>query len=149
VTTRFKWFVLNHGKYEISFSDSDKTLEDASVSKRVLDNLREVLLAKYGGQLEGDLELKLGGHPGRELRIKDGEGVNIQRFYLVGRRLYNLNIYVSRKLECALGSVTKVLDSFEIIDDNPKVPGPSPLPFQEAPAPHQLLGLVRRDIWKL
>jgi hypothetical protein len=118
-TTRYKWFVLNHGQYQVSYSDSDRILENASDSKRILDNLRELLLSKSGGDLEGDLELTLAGHPGREIKIKDGSGINIQRFYLVGRRMYTVSVFVPRKLECALESVVKVLDSFELVEDKP------------------------------
>jgi hypothetical protein len=63
------------------------------------------------------LELTLAGHPGREIRIKDGSGINIQRFYLVGQRMYTVSAFVPSKLECALESVVKVLDSFELVED--------------------------------
>jgi hypothetical protein len=119
-TTRYKWFVLNHGQYQVSYSDSDKTLENANDSKIILDNLREMLLSKGGGQLEGDLELTLSGHPGREIKIRDGSGINIQRFYLVRKRMYTVSVFVPSKLECALESVVKVLDSFELVENKPE-----------------------------
>lgn len=116
-TVRFRWFVLNHGRYQISYSDTDKILHDVGVSKRILDNLRDLLLSKGAGTLEGDLELKLAGHPGREIRIRDTGGIDIERIYLVGRRMYTLSVFVPGNLECALGSVVKVLDSFALIED--------------------------------
>jgi hypothetical protein len=116
-TTRYKWFVLNHGQYQVSYSDSDRILENATDNKRIFDNLRDLLLSKGAGHLEGDLQLKLAGHPGREIRIKDGSGINIQRFYLVGQRMYTVSVFVPSRLECALQSVVKVLDSFELVED--------------------------------
>ena len=116
-TTRYRWFVANHGQYQINYSDSARILENAEDSERIFDNLRDLLLSKGAGHLEADLELKLAGHPGREIRIKDGSGTNIQRFYLVGHRMYTVSVFVPSKLECALESVVKVLDSFELVED--------------------------------
>jgi hypothetical protein len=48
-TTRHTWFVLNHGQYQASYSDSDRVIENESDSKRILDNLRDLLLSKGGG----------------------------------------------------------------------------------------------------
>lgn len=96
-TTRYKWFILNQGQYQVSYSDSDRILENASDSERIFDNLRDKLLSKGAGHLEGDLELKLAGHPGREVKIKDESGINIQRFYLVGKRMYTVSVFVPSK----------------------------------------------------
>lgn len=116
-TTRYKWFVLNHGQYQVSYSDSDRILENAADNERIFDNLRDLLLSKGAGHLEGDLELKLAGHPGREIKIKDGSGINLHRFYLVGQRMYTVSVFVPSKLECALDSAVKVLDSFELVEE--------------------------------
>ena len=118
-TTSYRWFVLNHGQYQVSYLDSDRILENAADNDRIFDNLRDLLLSKGPGHLEGDLELKLAGHPGREIKIKDKSGINIQRFYLVGQRMYTVSAFVPSKLECALDSVIKVLDSFELVGEKP------------------------------
>ena len=116
-TTRYRWFVLNHGQYQVSYSDSDRILENAADNERIFDNLRDLLLSKGAGHLEGDLELKLAGHPGREIKIKDASGINLHRFYLVGQRMYTVSVFVPSKLECALDSAVKVLDSFELVEE--------------------------------
>lgn len=118
-TTRYKWFVLNEGQYQVSYSDSDRILENAADSEKIFDNLRDLLLSKGAGNLEGDLKLSLAGHPGREIKIKDASGIAIQRFYLVGKRMYTVSVLVPSKLECALDSVVKVLDSFELVEGKP------------------------------
>ena len=115
-TTRFKWFVLNRGQYEISYSDYDKILENQTDSKKILDNLRDLLLAKAPGHLEVDSVFSLNGHPGREIRIRDAKGIDIQRFYLVSQRMYKVSAFVPVKLECGLDSVIKVLDSFAVLE---------------------------------
>ena len=115
-TTRFKWFVLNRGQYEISYSDYDKILENQTDSKKILDNLRDLLLSKVPGHLEVDSVLTINGHPGREIRIRDDKGIDIQRFYLVGQRMYEVSAFVPITLECGLDSVIKVLDSFALLE---------------------------------
>jgi hypothetical protein len=117
-TTIYKWSVLNHGQYQVSYSDSDRVLENAADKEIVFNNLRDLLLSKGPGQIESDTQLQLAGHPGREIRIKDGNGINIYRAYLVGRRMYTISAFVPGKLECAMEAVVKVLDSFELVDDN-------------------------------
>ena len=106
-TTRFRWLVANHGQYQINYSDSDRILENAADSERILHNLRDLLLSKGAGHLEGDGQLNLAGHPGREIKIRDGSGMNIQRFYLVGHRMYTVSAFVPSRFECALDSVIK------------------------------------------
>jgi len=115
-TTRFKWFVLNRGQYEITYSDYDKIIENQSDNKKIFDNIRDLLLTKAPGHLEVDSVLSLDGHPGREIRIRDAKGIDIQRFYLVGQRMYKVSAFVPVKLECALDSVIKILDSFALLE---------------------------------
>src|SRR5688500_3816262 len=111
-TTNYKWSVLNHGQYQVSYYDSDRVLENAD-SEIVFNNLRYLLLSKGPGQLESDSKLSFAGHQGREIKIKDRSGRNIYRAYLVGRRMYTISAFVPGRLECALPAVVKVLDSFE------------------------------------
>ena len=117
-TTRYRWLVLNHGEYEITYTDSDNLLEDEANSKRIFDNVRDLLLSKGAGKLESDVPLHLANHPGREIRIKDPYGgTNVRRVYLVAHRMYTVGVFVPSALECLSGPATKALDSFELIED--------------------------------
>ena len=114
---QFRWLVLNQGQYEVTYFDSDHDLENSENSLVLLDKLRDSLLSKRPGQLEVDRDLKLSGHPGREVRIRDDHGLNIVRFYLAGQRTYLISIFVPRKLDCAMDGVERILDSFKLIDE--------------------------------
>lgn len=115
--TRYRWFTLNRGSFEVSYLDGERRLDDASISKTILDNLRNALMSKGEGKLETDKDLFLDNFPGREIKIKDAKGINIARFYLVEKRLYSVSAFIPIKLECAVGDVTKTLDSFELVTE--------------------------------
>lgn len=115
--TTFRWFILNRGTYEVSYIEHAEDLENTRDSAEVFDKLRDLSLSKGPGNLEVDKDLMLSGHPGREVKIKDDKGINIYRFYLVGHRMYTVFAFVPIALECGLESVEKVLDSFELIND--------------------------------
>lgn len=113
----YRWLVLNQGQYEISYVDSDRNLEDPAVNSAMLDRLKEVVLSKAGGRLEAERDLRLGSHPGRELLMRGGRGVFIQRFYVAGGRLYQVSASVPSGIDgCALDGVVKNLDSFELLE---------------------------------
>lgn len=114
---RYKWFALNLGKFEVSHYDGNRKLDDPSVSKTILDNLRNGLLSSGKGNLQLDKEVKIGSFPGREIKIKSDNGISIVRFYLVESRLYTVSVFIPIKLECAVEEATKVLDSFELVNE--------------------------------
>lgn len=116
-TTQFSWLILNHGRYEVSYTDYGEDLEHTRDAAEIFDKLRDIFLSKGPGNLEVDKDLMLSGHPGREVKIKDDQGINIRRFYLVGHRMYSVDAFIPIKLECALESAVKVLDSFELINE--------------------------------
>jgi hypothetical protein len=122
----YRWFVFNQGQYEISYVESGRQLEDPATSAEVFDRLKQDALSKGLGRVEVERELRLGTHPGRELRTRNENGVFIQRFYVAGGRLYIFSAFVWSKLEgCALGDVLKTLDSFELTGEG----GPASPPF--------------------
>lgn len=114
----FRWPVINRGEYEVRYVDGDSELEAPETSEAVINKLRELLRSKRPGEFEVDSEIRLRGHPGRELRIRDEQGLQIQRIYLVGQRMYLVGAFVPKKLECGLNDVVKTLDTFELIEDN-------------------------------
>ena len=118
---QFKWLVINEGQYEVSYMDSDRELENREDNQVVFDKLKDTMLSKGPGQLEVDKDLKLSGHPGREIRIRDDHGLNIMRFYLAGQRLYTVRAFVPRKLDCAMEGVERNLNSFKFINEEKSV----------------------------
>jgi hypothetical protein len=116
--TRFKWLVLNNGSYEVAFLDLNRDIETLGESQALFDKLRDTYLAKAPSTLELDKELMLSGHPGREIRIRTDSGLNIQRLYAVKFRLYIIAAFIPGKLNCAVDSVVKTLDTFEFTGEN-------------------------------
>ena len=114
----FRWVVINRGQYEVRYVDGDRDLEAPEASEAVINRLRELLRSKRSGEFQVDSEIRLRGHPGRELRIRDEQGLQIQRIYLVGKRMYVVSAFVPNKLECGLNDVVKTLDTFELIEEN-------------------------------
>jgi hypothetical protein len=115
--TSFKWFILNRGEFEVSYFDSANILEASETSEPLLNKFRDIARAKGPGELEVDAEIRLAGHPGRELRIRNKHSLQIQRIYLVNKRLYLVNAFVPDELNCGLDDVVKTLDSFALIDE--------------------------------
>ena len=116
--TRYRWLTLNVGEFEVSYYDSNRKLDDAAVSKAILDNLRDKLKINSGGELQIDKDITIRNFPGREVKIKSEKHIEITRLYLVGNRLYIVAVSLPIRLECALERATKVLDSFELVNDN-------------------------------
>ena len=114
----FKWLVVNLGQYMIQYVDGDNVLENTEVNQTVFDRLRDAALSHGPAHLELDAPIRLSGHPGREVRIRDDKGLQIQRMYIAGKRAYIVAVSIPRTLECATDGAVKVLDSFEIIEEN-------------------------------
>jgi hypothetical protein len=125
--TMFRWRV-EHGMYTVTFFDHPEQLE--ANSKSVFDKMhapmRENLkVADTDGKL-GERDLKVTGHPGRELRFDTSKALIVVRHYLEGRRMYQVTASVVRDIQPnetgtanALRKqevdVLKILDSFELI----------------------------------
>lgn len=114
----FRWVVINRGQFEVRYVDGDRELEAPEASEAVITNFRELLRSTKPGEFEVDSVIRLRGHPGRELRMRDEHGVQIHRIYLVGKRMYVVAAFVPYKLECGFDDVVKTLDSFEVIEEN-------------------------------
>ncbi|HSD45507.1 MAG TPA: hypothetical protein VLB87_02760 [Pyrinomonadaceae bacterium] len=113
-TKTFKWFLLNVGQVHILYFDGANSVDTPDVSQRILDNFRNQVSTH--GKLVADLELNLSGHPGREFKVRNDGGTQIDRIYLAGNRVYIVSVFVLDSLSCKMGEAVKVLDTFEIID---------------------------------
>lgn len=112
----FNWFVFNLGDYHVSYHDGAQVLDTPELSETVLNRIRDAALSKRPGQLELDSAISLSGHPGREVRIRNEKGIQVDRIYLSGSRVYIVSVFVPKSLDCKLGSAVKVLDTFEITE---------------------------------
>jgi len=113
----FDWFILNVGAVHVKYFDYAQVVDTPEVSESVLKQLRDLIVSKRpSGQVEVDSAITLSGHPGRELKITDDTGTQIDRIYLAGNRLYAVSVFVSKRLDCKLGSAVEVLNTFEITE---------------------------------
>ena len=114
--TSFKWFIVNRGRFEVSYFDSPNVLEKPENSELLINKFREVRLKS--GQVEVDTERRLAGHPGHELRIREKHSLQIERIYIVNKRLYMVHAFVPDEMNCGLDEVIKTLDSFALIEES-------------------------------
>ena len=113
----YKWFIINQGQFYIAYYDYPQVVDTPEVSESFLNQLRDLVVSKRPeGRLEVDSAITLSGHPGREIRIRDETGTQIDRLYLAGNRLYIVSVFVYKSLDCKLESAVKVLDTFEITE---------------------------------
>ena len=113
----FKWFILNAGEFRIKYFDQAQVVDTPEVSESLLNNLGDLAVSKRpSGQLEVDSAITLSGHPGREIRLRDETGTQVDRIYLAGNRIYVVSVFVSKRLHCKLDSAVKVMDTFEITE---------------------------------
>lgn len=125
--TMFSWRVAS-GMYTVTFFDHPEQLE--ANSKSVFDKMHApVRVNLKAADTEGKLrerDLKVTGHPGRELRFDTSKALIVIRHYLEGRRMYQVTAATVRDIQPneaetanALRKqeieVLKILDSFELI----------------------------------
>jgi hypothetical protein len=120
----YRWFVFGEGQYEILYAEFPGPPRDPDAA--VLDRLKASFLAHDNHRLESERDLRLGSHVGRELVLRNDEGVLIRRIYLAGGRLYVVSAAVSSRLEgCALGDVVRHLDTFELLEEGAPAAAPT------------------------
>ena len=112
---RYNWFLLNIGRFQVLYLDRDFALDTPDVRQSIFDSYRNRGLSH--GKLVSDSEMTLAGHPGREFRVTNEAGTQIDRIFLAGNRIYILSVFVPEGLSCKLDSAVKILDTFEIIDE--------------------------------
>jgi hypothetical protein len=113
----FKWLIINLGEFYVNYYDYPQVVETPEVSESLLNRLRDLIVSKRpNGQLEVDSVITLSGHPGREIRMRDDTGIQVDRIYLAGNRLYVVSVFIVRRLDCKLGSAMRVLDTFQITE---------------------------------
>lgn len=80
--------------YSVGYVDFESALEDPKLSKKILDGVRDKMVAKESGKLLSEIDVALASHPGREFVIQASDGVFRDRLYLVGKRYYFLTAFV-------------------------------------------------------
>jgi hypothetical protein len=114
------WFSVEAGgiKYEVSCSEYQSLPKmDRDALKKNYDSNRDGVLKATGFSLIQESEIELGKHFGKEVVLKAGNEIVIDRMYTVDQRMYQLVVTIWAKdfeenKKPAL--VTRFLDSFQI-----------------------------------
>jgi hypothetical protein len=108
---------MNVAQFSVSYSDAADVLDTPERSQTVLDRYRDAAMRNRPARLVVDTPVTLAGHPGRELTIQAEKGLEIDRIYLAGNRIYVVSVFVPDMLSCKLDSAVKTLDTFEILKE--------------------------------
>jgi len=107
--------------YAVSYVEFPNRVDDSAKSKGLLDAIVEKELVKIAGQLINQTDVALSGFSGREVRIEVVDGFWVDRFYLVGRRIYFVSAFVSKVRTSTKeitgsqnGLIRKYFDSFKL-----------------------------------
>jgi len=113
-SSMFTWTTAD-GMFMAGYIDRPEMLE--SISKKVLDYLRDSYLAKAAGKakLIAETDISLDGHPGRESRIDYADSFVISRIYLVRNRIYQATALFPLDKRAQEPAIIKILDSFKLL----------------------------------
>jgi hypothetical protein len=110
--------VIQVGKtmYGANFCDFPAAIKKVP-PKQVFDSSRDGAIANLAGKLASEKDIKLGGHPGREIRIEVANGKQLfrVRVYLVDQRLYQV-VILGTKEQATSKEADKFLDSFRLAE---------------------------------
>jgi hypothetical protein len=102
--------------YGANYCDFPAKIKEVPI-KQVLDSSRDGAVANLEGKLASEQDLKLGDHPGREIRIEVAGGKQLfrARVYLVEQRLYQVVVFGTKDAATSK-EADKFLDSFQLAD---------------------------------
>lgn len=102
--------------YGANYSDFPAEIKKADL-KQLYDSSRDGAVANLEGKLASEKDIKLGKHPGREIRIDVAKGKQLfrARVYLVGQRLYQV-IVLGTPETATSKEADQFLDSFKLAE---------------------------------
>jgi len=110
--------VVEVGKtmYAANYCDFPAEVKKATL-QQVYDSSRDGAVANMEGKLVSEKNVKLGKHPGREIRINVAEGKRLfrVRVYLVEQRLYQVVVFGTPETATSKDA-DKFLDSFKLTE---------------------------------
>ena len=78
--------------FSVMFQDRDAEPSSGLMSRQMLDGVCDAYMGSASWKLLHKRDLTIGKHPGRELEVQDDSShtVSLWRFYIVGKRVYQL-----------------------------------------------------------
>lgn len=141
----FNW-IIPYGRFAVAYIDRPEPLE--MVSKNVLDNFRDSLVAKseaIKGKLINEAEITIEKHPGRELKFELPDGLFLMRIYLVNQRMYQLSATIKNDKRSQETEAAKTFASFKLLNQTDleaelkkKIAEATPSPLPQEPIAKRL-----------
>jgi hypothetical protein len=102
--------------YAANYCDFPAEIKKAPL-KQVYDSSRDGAVANLDGKLASEKDVKLGEHPGREIKIDVAGGKQLfrARVYLIDQRLYQVVVFGTKDTATSK-EADKFLDSFKLAD---------------------------------
>ena len=82
--------------YAAGYIEFPTPVDDASKSKAMLDGIAEKEVAKVGGRMLRQADVAINGYSGREVTLEVSDGFWVDRFYLVGKRVYFVSAFAAK-----------------------------------------------------
>src|SRR5262249_4516541 len=134
---------MKEGLFIAGYGDAPQPLDRPEISKQFFESAR-IMLDEWArsqkGKLIGQRQFDLDGHPASEVKIELPAGLIWQRYYLVSRRLYEVNLALKTEQRPYEDLALKVLDSFKVLSDaevtaalNTKAAAAEPSPLPQEP----------------
>jgi len=114
---------MSMASYFLSYTDYPAPIDRPENKKaEALDHAREGGLRAVNGRLLSQSEISINGHPGRLLVVDSPNGgpdgsLIRNKVYLVGNRLYSMQVAIPKGAQVPDTAAEKFLDSFELTHD--------------------------------
>jgi hypothetical protein len=115
----YTW-TMKEGSFIAGYVDAPQPLDGPEVRKKVFENIRngmETGARSQNGKLISHRQIDFEGHPALEVKLELPAGLTWQRYYLVSRRLYEVNLAMKTDQRAYEDLALKVLDSFKVLSD--------------------------------
>jgi YD repeat-containing protein len=131
------------GSFAVGYTQRPEMLED--FGQKVLDEIRDRVVASNKAKLLSTTVITLGGHPGRELKMDFPGSVVVNRMYVVGNRLYQVIASIGTDKKDQEPNAIKILDSFKLLsqadvdaETKRQIAEATPSPLPQTPAAKKL-----------
>lgn len=111
---------MKEGTFSAGYVDASLSLDDPEMSKRVFASIHDGMFAlarSKNGKVIGERQINFERHPALELKLEYPDGLILQRFYLISRRLYQVLLFMQTNQRAHEAVAEKVLDSFKVLSD--------------------------------
>ena len=111
---------MKEGTFIAGYVDAPQAVDAPEASKQVFESIRSGMdswVRSQNGKLVAQKQFDLDGHPAFEIKLELPAGITWQRYYLISRRIYEVNLALKTEQGPYEASALKVLDSFRVLSE--------------------------------